>query len=132
MNQYDLENIIDKIFNSVDDKQAYFGFEEYTPHEFCIKANKDGLKTFAAELLELSKSDIEGTKLSLSPSKLTWYKNELDVNFVELTTKSREELLQPKKKTSSNNWLTYLALGSGVLLLIYLIISGIIFTIQLI
>ena len=30
-------------------KTAYFGFEEYTPHEFCIKANKDGLKTFAAK-----------------------------------------------------------------------------------
>jgi len=132
MTNKELDIITEQLFQSIDNDQAYFGFKEWTPHEFCIKANKDGLKSFAIGLLEVCKSDIDGTKMNLQSGELKWLNNDLDIQFIELTNKPKSELLQPKKEKSTNNWLVYLGLWLGLILLIYLIISGVLFTIQLI
>ena len=131
MTKNELNQLGDKLYQTIDTEKAYFGFEEWTPHEFCIKANKDGLKSFAVELLEVCKSDIDGTKMNLQSGELKWLNDEIDIQFIELTNKSKNEILLKEDTKSHKNILTTVAAGLGLLILIYLFITGIIFTIQL-
>ena len=133
MNKEELNKVSDLIYNYIDPDKAYLGFEEWTPHEFCIKANIDGLKSFAVDLLEVCKSDIEGTKMNLQSRENNYINNDLDIQFIELTNKSKVEIRSPQKEESpSKNKLTNIALGFFLILVLYLLVAGVIFTVQII
>ncbi len=48
----DIKNIINFLRSSSNEENGFLGFTEWTDNEFCIKANNDGLKLFAATVLE--------------------------------------------------------------------------------
>lgn len=126
----EMDDIASRLKESVNYDNAYFGIVEDVPHEYCIKANEDGLKLFAAELLASTNNDKENIR-GLTPEELPWFDDHIELQFIELTGKSRAELIKPVQKTPSNEWLTKLGMWAGLILLIYFIITGIIFTIQL-
>jgi hypothetical protein len=110
---------------------AFFGFTEWTEHEFCIKANNDGLKLFAATILEGTQMTKEGQTQGLNQEELKWFKDELEINFIQWTNKPKSELLNTLRQTKESKWVN-LIMTLSFLLLGYLVIAGIIFTIKMI
>ena len=129
MTKKEIDDIVSRLKESANYDNAYFGLVEDVPHEYCIRANDDGLKLFAVELLDSINNN--KTTRGLTPEELPWFDDHAEVQFIELTEKSRSELIEPIKKTKSNDWLIKLRLWGGLIILIYLIVTGIIFTIQL-
>lgn len=62
MEKDELQQIIDRLEATHSKDDAYFGIFEYggDPDESFIKANKQGLGLFAAELLKAASRDAEG------------------------------------------------------------------------
>ena len=129
MTKIEIDEILSRLKESVNYEDAYFGIVEDVPHEFCIKANEDGLKLFAAELLAEIKNN--KTPRALTQEELPWFDDQIELQFIELTKKSRTELQRPIQETKSNEWMIKLGFSLVFIIVIYLIIAGIIFTIQL-
>ena len=64
--------------------KAYFGFNEWTEHEYCIRANTDGLKLFASTLLKATEIEEEGKSHGLNKEEMEWLHDE-PVSYTHLT-----------------------------------------------
>ncbi|HBK88531.1 MAG: hypothetical protein U0289_06170 [Cyclobacteriaceae bacterium] len=132
MTKDQLDEILTRLRESVNHDNAYFGIvEDVAPHEFCVKANEDGLKLFAAELLDVINNNKERPR-NLAGEELPWFDDLIERQYIELTNKSRAELIKPTQDTKSADWRTKLIIWVILIVVVYLIITGIIFTIQLV
>lgn len=127
----DIKNIIKFLKSNSNEDIGFFGFTIWTDHEFCIRANNDGLKLFAATILEGTEMTEEGQTQGLNPEDLKWFKDELEINFIQWTKKPKNELLKSIESTKESRWGNWI-LGITFLVIGYLLIAGIIFTIKMI
>ena len=125
----ELKQIASQLKRDANRNKAYFGFNEWTEHEFCIKANTDGLKLFASTLLEATEIEEEGKSHGLNKEEFEWLHDELEIDFVEWTNKDREDLVNNSPKVTESKWWNIL-LWIGLVGIGYLIIAGVIFTIK--
>jgi hypothetical protein len=125
----ELKHIATQLKRDANRNKAYFGLTEWTDQEYRIKANTDGLKLFASTILEVAEIEEEGKSHGLNKEELEWLHDEIEIDFVEWTNKSRDELVNNNKKDNSSRWWNYL-LWFGLIGIIYLIIAGIIFTVK--
>lgn len=109
--------------------KAYFGFAEWTDQEYCIRANTDGLKLFASKILEAAEIEEDGKTHALKKEELEWFRDDLEIKFIEWTSKDRDEIPINNQKETSGRWWNYL-IWIGLCLIIYLLIAGILFTIK--
>lgn len=99
MTQEKIENIISELRSNSDKEKAFFGYYQYGGdiHESCIRANRQGLELFSAELLKarvaienrnFENGDIEHYELDIS-----WTDENADFCFdtLELTSRIRTE-----------------------------------------
>jgi|GEM_PF-2710661 len=126
----DLDKISKHLTDNSIQENAYFGITEWVDQEFCINANDDGLKLFAAKLLEIAALKEERKTYGLNQAELKWYFDELDIKFIQWTEKSRKEILdeiQPFRGTILGKLIPIVL----VVILIYLLAAGVIFTKEL-
>jgi hypothetical protein len=124
-----LKQIVTQLKRDANRNTAYFGFNEWTEHEYCIKANTDGLKLFASILLEAAEIEEEGKSHGLNKEEIEWLYDELEIDFIEWTNKNREDLVNNTPKEAGIKWWNFL-LWIGLGGIGYLIIAGVIFTIK--
>jgi len=124
-----LKQISTQLKRDANKNKAYFGFNEWTEQEFCIRANTDGLKLFASTLLEAAEIEEEGKSHGLNKEELEWLHDEVEIDFVEWTNKDREELVNNSPNEAVSKWWNFL-LWFGLVGIGYLIIAGVIFTLK--
>ena len=90
MNKEELNRIIELLENSNSKEEAYFAIQEYGggPNESFIKANKDGLELYAAQLLKasLNSDEIINDEIkNLIPLEYEegWVEGEIFIHYVE-------------------------------------------------
>lgn len=90
MNKEELNRIIELLENSNSKEEAYFSIQEYGggPNESFIKANKDGLELYAAQLLKasLNSDEIINDEIkNLIPLEYEegWIEGETFIHYVE-------------------------------------------------
>ena len=127
----ELKQIANQLKRDANRNVAYFGFTEWTDQEHCIKANTDGLKLFAATILDVAEIEEEGKSHALDKGELEWLNDELEIDFIEWTNKDREELVNVNQNQPSYKLWNYLH-WFGLIGIIYLLLAGIVFTLKLI
>ena len=127
-----LSEIAKELKATSNENVAFFGFLEWTDHEFCIKANNDGLKLLAATLLEATEIKTRGQSYGLNSEEVPWFTDELGIDFISWTDQPRSELEAETKESSKS--MLWISIGLTIisLIVLYLIIVGIIYTIKLI
>ncbi len=124
-----IKKVIEELKLSSDESKGYFGFVEWRDDEFCIKANDDGLRLFAAEILEASEFNKEGHTQVLNAQEFKWFRDELGVNFIKRTLKTRSEIETNPDSTQKSKWESAL-LNCLYLVIGYLLIAGVVFTFE--
>jgi len=128
MNTQELNNFIQNLRNSCSTEDGYFGFfyddeDDYTSY---VKANKEGLRLFASELLEVSLEIDKKESLTLSKD---WHHNNSDfaVSRIELSKKTRLELDSSKKEEFKQTWkdkVTGYVMGGVLIFILISILVG--------
>ena len=139
MTQKNIKNIISELEKN-DKVEAFFGFYQYGGgiHESCIRANKQGLELFSAELLkaraEIDERTFEKGEIEHYEIDISWTDENADFCFdsLELTSKiktKQENSFPEYKETWKDKLYGYLIFGIIILLVIIFII-GLITTIK--
>jgi len=119
----DYKKLSDELKAQSFEQDAYFGFVQYVQQEFCIQANSEGLKLFAAKLLELVDSKDESRSSMVHDE---WIEDQMDLKYIEVIDKSQSEVDQVQISRAPSNW--YLLRHTLLLLVIvYLLFSSIYF-----
>ena len=133
MTQKKLENIISDLENN-NKEEAFFGFYQYGGgiDESCIRANKQGLELFSAELLkartEIDNRFFENGEIEHYEIDISWTDENADFYFesLELTSKTKtqkENSFPEYKETWKDKLYGYLIFGIIIVLIIIFIIG---------
>ena len=134
-----IENIVSELEKRNEKDEAFFGFYQYggDKDESCIRANKQGLELFSAELLkarlEIEQRDFENGEIEPFEIDISWTDSNADFYFdsLELTKKIRTE--KESFPEYEENWKDkiygYLIFGI-ILILVIMLIIGIITTLS--
>ncbi|CAM1370014.1 hypothetical protein [Tenacibaculum xiamenense] len=134
MTNYELENIIFELKDSNKKEEALFGFYHQDGDEYntCIKANKQGLELFSAELLkarlEIENRKFENREVEYLEMEIGWTDSNADYYFenIVLTRKIKTESgesFPEYKETWKDKLYGYLIFGIIIGLFIFLIIG---------
>ncbi|WP_299125383.1 hypothetical protein [uncultured Tenacibaculum sp.] len=130
----EIKNIISELKKNNKKEEAFFGFyhQEGDENNTCIKANKQGLELFSAELLkarlEIEKRKFENGEVEYAELEIDWTNSNADFYFdnVELTSKiktKKENSFPEYKETWKDKFYGYLIFGIIISLVIIFIIG---------
>lgn len=134
MNQQNLESLIDQLQEGTDFKNATFGiYFGLSPEESYIKANPQGLQSFAAELLKASKVSLEQA-LEAEPAALAiesdaaWLQEDSDVliQYVQPLSEEGGASDLPSQSQSGREKVTIGLLIAALLLILASVVVGLI------
>ncbi len=128
-----IENIVSELEKNNEKDEAFFGFYQYggDKDESCIRANKQGLELFSAELLkarlEIEQRSFENGDIEPFEIDISWTDSNADFYFdsLELTRKIRteKESFPEYKETWKDKLYGQLIFGIIISLIIILIIG---------
>ena len=132
--QKKIKNIISELENNNNKEKAFFGFYQYGGgiDESCIRANKQGLELFSAELLkaraEIDNRTFENGEIEHYQIDISWTDENADFYFdsLELTSKiktEKEDSFTEYKETWKDELYGYLIFGIIIVLVIIFIIG---------
>lgn len=113
-----IQEIADLLVQASNPETAYFGFDEYggdASDEWFVKANKDGLQLFAAELL-FTTIDVDEHNIRVPDQEGVWFDNSLlQIDYIELVERKREAIKKETPKSEASESIFTI----GCLLLIF-------------
>ncbi|GAK74549.1 hypothetical protein JCM19296_127 [Nonlabens ulvanivorans] len=126
MEKEELKFIISRLRKDNTEEDSFFGVLQYGggPDESMIKANRKGLRLYAAELLEASITDSENNTI---PFNSDWTYDNADFFFDYIEISEKVENKEEQESRKNNKWLnTLFTVGciSVILALIIFIIVG--------
>ena len=125
MKQHEIENIISKLHSSCNEELAYFSTQENMgePENLYIKANEDGLKLYASELLKAILLKDENNLYFLDKENWEDPNSTLFMDHVEITNQNYAEA-QIVPQLREKNISGYL-IGFGCVVVVLLLLSAI-------
>jgi len=128
----ELKFIISQLRKDNTEEDSFFGVLQYGggPDESMIKANRKGLRLYAAELLEASITDSENNTIAFD-SDWTYDNADFFFDYIELSEKIQNE--EKREERESNSWADKLILIgciAGVIALIICTIIGLVTSIN--
>lgn len=131
MTDEEIKRVIDQLKTDNPETDALFDINFYGggPDESFIKANKQGLQLFAAELLQgsiESKKIIEDKEKNIIPLNHTneWVNGDVLIDYIEPTFATRQKPEEPKKKNKLKHKLIGIGLSIFLLFLVICLIVG--------
>jgi hypothetical protein len=134
-----IENIVSELEKNNEKDEAFFGFYQYggDKDESCIRANKQGLELFSAELLkarlEIEQRNFENGEIEPFEIDISWTDSNADFYFdsLELTRKikTEKESFPEYKENWKDKLYGYLIFGI-IVVLVFMLIIGIITTLK--
>ncbi|WP_298952038.1 hypothetical protein [uncultured Nonlabens sp.] len=127
MEEEELKKIVQDLRTHNLEKDAFFGFIQYGggPDESCIKANKEGIRLYAAELLAASVKIPEKNSIGLQ-TEWTYDNGDFFFDYIEISEKIENQEEQEARK---NNWWLNKLFTVGCIsviaaLIIFIIVGG--------
>ena len=123
----EIKEIADKLIENSNESIAFFGIVEKNQNYF-IKANKDGLRLYSAEMLYASITDNESKTWGISNE---WYdSSSLEINHIELIDEERNRITKISSRSKGLQYFEKLGCGVAVIVLAIFFVVGAIMTIK--
>jgi len=133
MKQEELDELINKLERSSSPTDAYFAIYQYGggPDESYVKANKEGLELFAAQLLKASRDYdkiIVDKEKNIIPLNYTeqWIDGDIFIQYVEPTTEKGKLVKEEKYKETFVDKLVPIGCFTILILLLISTIVGLV------
>jgi hypothetical protein len=122
MTDEEIKEKADKLNGNSRESTAYFGIVEEN-QDFYIKANRDGLRLFAAELLYASINDNESKVWGINNE---WYDSSaLEIDHIQLIDAERISIESNQVKSKGVHILEITGCAVGIILAIFIVVGAI-------